>query len=356
MGDVQASETTQEITDAAARGAELVRQILTFSRRSERRLTPIRLEIVMAQSPRMLRAALPAAIEISSDLRDPGGTCMADATQIQQLLTNLATNAWHAMEARGGTLSVHLCPVEIDADTARKVPDLRAGPYARIRVSDTGEGMDEETLAHIFEPFFTTKPAGRGTGLGLSAVYGIVHHHGGAIHVLSRPGQGATFEIVLPTIAAQTVVPVAKPARTRPGSGERILAVDDEPALVRVMVRRLTLLGYSARGTSSPEEVPALLAQEDFDLVITDFNMPKMNGVELARRLHALRPDLPILVMSGYTAPVDPSHASARCSRSRSRRTRSRRRSASRSSGRPRILPGVDSSRPGEAGTCREHE
>ena len=170
---------------------------------------------------------------------------------------------------------------QIDADTARKVPDLRAGPYARIRVSDTGEGMDEETLAHIFEPFFTTKPAGRGTGLGLSAVYGIVHHHGGAIHVLSRPGQGATFEIVLPTIAAQTVVPVAKPARTRPGSGERILAVDDEPALVRVMVRRLTLLGYSARGTSSPEEVPALLAQEDFDLVITDFNMPKMNGVEL---------------------------------------------------------------------------
>ena len=126
---------------------------------------------------------------------------------------------------------------------------------------------------------------------------------------MSRPGQGATFEIVLPTIAAQTVVPVAKPARTRPGSGERILAVDDEPALVRVMVRRLTLLGYSARGTSSPEEVPALLAQEDFDLVITDFNMPKMNGVELARRLHALRPDLPILVMSGYTAPVDPYQA-----------------------------------------------
>jgi PAS domain S-box-containing protein len=297
----QVTEAAREITAAAARGAELVRQILTFSRRSERRLAPVRLGSVLKQSLRMLRAALPASIEIRSVLPETGPMTMADPTQIQQVITNLATNAWHAMEAGGGTLSVELSHVHLDAAGAQ--PDLKEGLHARIRVSDDGEGIDEETLRHIFEPFFTTKPPGKGTGLGLSVVYGIVRDHGGAIRVTSRRGHGTTFEILLPSVPEQSVSPTAPGRGARPGTGQRVLVVDDEPALVQGMSRLLGLFGYAVHGTSRPEEALALCAAERFDLAILDFNMPGLNGVELARRLHAAFPRLPILLMSGYFAP-----------------------------------------------------
>ena len=302
---VQLKETAREITGAARRGGELVRQILTFSRRSEQRLSPIRLGPVIHQSLRMLRAALPASIEIRAEIAESGPPSLADATQIQQVVTNLATNAWHAMEVCGGTLSVGLSYVRVDAEAARAAPGLREGLHARLRVSDTGCGMDEPTLAHIFDPFFTTKPPGKGTGLGLSVVYGIVHGHGGAIRVTSAPGRGTTFEVDLPTADELHAAPCPTATTPRRGAGEPVLVVDDEPPVVLVLCKLLRLLGYAARGTSDTDEALALLGREPFALLLVDFNMPVLNGVELAGRAHALRPDLPILMMSGYTPPVD---------------------------------------------------
>ncbi len=230
---------------------------------------------------------------------------LADATQIHQVLMNLCTNAFFAMSENGGMLEVNLDVVEFDDELARPHPKLALGPYVRLTVSDSGHGMDPETRDRIFEPFFTTKGVGKGTGLGLSVVHGIVVNHGGQITVYSEPGLGTTFHVYLPR--SEAPAEERKAARVHPEvvitGSEQVLVVDDDEEVARMAEQMLKRLGYRVTAfTNSAEARDTFLAHpERFDIVITDQTMPQLTGVELAKELLAARPDLPIILISGFS-------------------------------------------------------
>jgi PAS domain S-box-containing protein len=301
-GNAESQENVEEILKAADRAKDLVRQILTFSRQHEHNPQVVKLDIVVKEAFKFLRASLPAQIKIEMNLDVAAPPVLADATQIYQVIMNLATNALHAMEGRPGRLNVNLEPFLPDAAFIASHPELKPVEYARLSVADTGHGMDPETMQHIFEPFFTTKPVGKGTGLGLSVVLGIVQSHGGLITMESQVGRGTTFFLYFPghhQAAAPTGVATDAPPE---GHGQSILVVDDEPALTTVLQQMLARLKYrvaiSNLGSDAIDRCSANPAQ--FDLVITDLTMPEMNGLEVARQLHTFRPDLPVILMSGY--------------------------------------------------------
>jgi PAS domain S-box-containing protein len=300
--DNPAWQHLQEVLAASRRARDLVRQILLFSRQREQERKPVALHSTFREVMRLMRASLPATIEIRLDI-DPGsGVVLADVTQMHQLLMNLCTNAEHAMRERGGTLEVQVKAVDVDPPLAEKHPPLTPGRYVRLMVRDTGRGMDTSVKDRIFDPFFTTKPAGEGTGLGLAVVHGIVVSHGGAIAVDSAPGRGAQFEVYLPQCQGGSPgeVSVDPPIRT---GRERILFVDDEISITDLWEKILTSLGYKVAGyLSSIEALNAFRAAPDsFDLVITDQTMPQMTGGALAKELLAIRPDLPIILCTGYS-------------------------------------------------------
>jgi len=291
------------VLQATRRAADLVRQILTFSRQQPLERRPIQLRPVVEETIELLRATLPSTIEIDTSLAKDTPTVLADATQIHQILMNLGTNAWHAMKDGTGRLQVALEPWVIDA--AHPAPDLRlrAGFYARVTFRDTGCGMSPATLQRIFEPFFTTKPLGVGTGLGLAVVHGIMDTHDGAITVDSEPGKGTSFHLYFPADAGVAIPPPPKEIPVPRGHGERVLVVDDEEVIANLLQKSLTALGYEAEFfTNSSAALASVRADPPrFALVLTDQTMPGMTGLVFANQLRQIRPGLPVIMMSGYT-------------------------------------------------------
>ncbi len=302
-----AQESVEEILKAATRAKELVQQILTFSRQREHKRQIIRLDTVVKEAMKFLRASLPADITTEIKIAPDAPAVLADATQIYQVTMNLATNALHAMEDRTGKITVALDSIQPDEKLRQAHPELQAIPYTRLTVADTGHGMDAKTLARIFEPFFTTKPAGKGTGLGLAVVHGIVKSHDGVITVESEPGQGTTFRIYFPAQNLQAALTDAAAEKNIHGRGQKILLVDDEPALTASLSRLLERQNYQVVTHNHAAEAVALFRENPawFDLVITDLSMPGMNGLEVARQIHALRPEMPVIVMSGFASELN---------------------------------------------------
>jgi len=291
----------EQIRRAALRARDLVRQILSFSRRAEQQLAALQLAPLIREALALLRASLPSTIEIRSNL-EPDVAVVGDASQLQQVVMNLSTNAFHAMRERGGVLDVRLETVAPDGVLAAAHPALAAaGRVVRLTVRDTGRGMDAATLERLFEPFFTTKPPGEGTGLGMAIVHGIVTAHGGAITVESTPGVGTTFEIFLPARGAVQAAAAAAPAAATRGEG-RVLVVDDEVMIVNLTARVLARRGYDVTTATTPAAALDMVSSgaRPFDLLITDQTMPGMTGLALAERVHALHPALPIILMTGY--------------------------------------------------------
>lgn len=292
---------------SAVRAADLVRQILAFSRQESALRRAIDLRPVVAEALRLLRATLPALIEIRSEFAPRLPHVVADPTQIHQIIMNLGVNAAQAIGARSGRIQVRLDPILVSLDSTRRSVALTPGRYLQMQVADDGCGMDEATLERVYDPFFTTKPAGQGAGLGLSVVHGIVRAHEGAISVESAPGAGTTFSLYFPAAptAAAADSETAPPASR--GRGQRILYVDDEDALVFLAERALQRLGYNVTGHVDPKAaLEAFRTQPtDFDFVVTDLSMPGMSGADLAGELLRIRPDIPIVLASGYVRPED---------------------------------------------------
>ncbi|HEY7489985.1 MAG TPA: response regulator [Candidatus Tectomicrobia bacterium] len=300
--DSDVSHYLQEVHKAGQRAKILVQQILTFSRRTEQTRTPVRLSHLVEEALALLRASLPSTIAMRHQISQDAGTVLADPTQLQQVLLNLGANAEYAMRQTGGLLEIRLEPVEVDEPMLAQHPELQAGPYVCITVTDTGHGMTPDVVERIFEPFFTTKGPGEGTGMGLALVHGIVASHGGVVTVASVVGQGTTFTVYLPRTDA-SVPDEAAQEGTLPTGVERVLFVDDEESLVGLGQEILGLLGYDVVVcTGSVEALEVFrMAPQSFDLVITDQTMPYMTGEELARELRRLRADIPIILCTGFS-------------------------------------------------------
>jgi PAS domain S-box-containing protein len=296
-----------EMDKACNRAADLVRQILTFGRQQEQSRQLITLQPAVQEALQLLRATIPAGIEIQTHLPEKLPTVMADSSQVHQIVLNLGINAAHAVENQKGRITFGLEPVEVNAELAAAAPELHVGRYVRLRVEDTGIGMDRATLERIFEPFFTTKAAGRGTGLGLAVVRGIVKNHDGAITVWSEPGQGARFDVYFPVVDGEVTGKHQQVVEALQGNGERVLFLDDEEPLVRLASRMLDRLGYRVDAyTRASEALEAFRSQPGrFDLVLTDLSMPGASGIDFARSVLELRPDIPVILTTGYIDPDD---------------------------------------------------
>lgn len=295
----------QEALQAAHRAKDLVKQILMFSRQSGEERAPLLLHVVVREALKLLRASLPATIEIIDVVDVHSGAVMANAAQMHQIVMNYCTNAAQAMPDRRGRIEVRLTDVTVDERFALSHPKLQPGPYLKLSVADTGHGMAPQVVTRIFDPFYTTKGPGEGTGMGLAVVHGIVSSHGGAVLVESKSGAGSTFHTYLPRIT-DTVEENAAPDESLPGGDERILFVDDEESVVHFGESFLPRLGYHAVFCQNAREAIKTFEQDPgaFDLVITDQVMPKMTGLELAEILHAARPELPIILFTGFSEHV----------------------------------------------------
>ena len=285
---------------AALRARDLVQQILTFSRKLESEIKPVRIQPIIKEGIKLLRSSIPTNIEIRDHIDPDCGPINADPTKIHQVIINLATNAFHAMEESGGKLTVNLERIRIsEKDPA--LAKLLPGEYALLSVTDTGIGIKKEDLDKIFDPYYTTKETGKGTGLGLSVVHGIVEEFGGHIRINSEPGRGTRVDIFLPLVEADDERQITVQEVT-PGGTEHILLVDDEAPVIRMEAEMLSRLGYRVTTrTSSIEAFEAFKANPGrFDLVLTDMAMPNMTGVQLAQRIKAVREAIPIVICTGY--------------------------------------------------------
>ncbi len=298
----QAHPMMQKVLTAGMRAKDLVQQILAFSRQSDLERRPMRLGPLLKETIKLARASLPATIEIRQSIGAEKDLVLANPTQVHQVMMNLFANAGHAMRANGGVLEVTLENEIVEDGRALGVPDIRAGHFAKLIVSDTGHGMDESTVQQIFNPFFTTKERGEGTGLGLSIVHGIIKSYDGAITVKSQPGQGTSFTIWIPLLEAEAK-DLAAEAAPLPLGHERILFVDDEPFIIEISSQILERLGYRVSTRTDPLEALEMFKRDpgQYDLVITDMTMPKMTGDRLAIELLRMRPEIPILLCTGFS-------------------------------------------------------
>jgi PAS domain S-box-containing protein len=294
----------EEIGKASRRAKDLVQQILAFGRRQSLERKATSLALVVVETARLIRATLPMGLSLDVNCEGNTPAVLADATQVKQILLNLCGNAIHAIQDQGhpGIVEITLrAHVQIESGTQTHLP---LGRYACLTVRDTGPGMDEATRSHIFEPFFTTKPVGKGTGLGLSVVHGIVQAHEAHIEVESIIGKGSTFRIYFPAIdvPAEPVEAPKSSATPVQGVGKHVLYVDDEEAIIFLMKRLLERQGFRVSGYTDPREAIAAVRANpgQFDLAVTDFNMPGMSGLEVARALRDIRSDLPVVLASGY--------------------------------------------------------
>jgi PAS domain S-box-containing protein len=297
-----------EIIRAGKRAAELVKQILTFSQRSKSNFSPQRIQPIIREVLTLLRATIPTSIELRQEIDNDCAFVLADGTQIHQVLMNLCTNAFQSMEETGGTITVKLQEVHLSKNDCTDIKDFTPGKYLYLEVSDNGPGIEKDTLQHIFDPYFTTKQQGKGSGLGLSVVYGIIKDHGGSIRVESNIDHGSTFKVILPVIDGyenESCVDAAKQNQF-PVGNERILFIDDEEAIAMLGQTILETLGYIVRYET--DSVAALAAFREnphsFDLVITDQTMPNLTGSELSKELMKIRPDIPIILCTGYSSTI----------------------------------------------------
>ena len=290
-----------ELLKAAARGKQLIERILIFSRRQPAERRPLEMGPTVEEAAKLLRATLPPAIEVRLQVDPHAARVLGDATSIHQVLMNLGTNAAHAMRG-GGVLEIAVVPQYLRDSVVRTHAGLHEGWYAVLSVRDSGAGMDPAVKARAFEPFFTTKPKGSGTGLGLSMVHSIVTAHEGAVDIQSEPGHGTTVRCFFPALGELAGEAEALAREVPQGHGERVLLVEDEPSLAAMGKRRLDALGYRATVETDPERALATFraAPGDFDLVLTDYLMPGMVGLDVARAVHDLRPDLPIVLLTGF--------------------------------------------------------
>jgi len=294
-----------QVLKACDRARNLVGQILAFSRKAEREIRPVDVRSIVKEALKFLRATLSSTIKIRQKIAPGTHAVLADPTQIHQVLINLCTNAAHAMREKGGVLQVDLENIDVRPGSRAFPSDLPSGPYLKLTISDTGTGIDHPILHRIFDPFFTTKRPGEGTGLGLSVVYGIVKECGGTVTVSSEPGAGSVFSVCLPALV-DGVEAALEPVEPVPTGSERILFVDDERVLVELARTMLTALGYTVTATCDSIKAFEIFKNraDEFDLIITDLTMPRLTGVELARAILAMRPEIPVILCTGYTEMV----------------------------------------------------
>jgi PAS domain S-box-containing protein len=301
-----------EVLNGAKRARDLVKQILAFSRQSDHDMKPMKVHLVLKEALQLIKSSLPSTIKITQNIQSDCGLVFADPTQIHQIVMNLCTNAYHAMEETGGKLTVNLKEVELTAEDL-KDQAMVPGPHVCLTVADTGPGMEQSVIDRIFDPYFTTKEKGKGTGLGLAVVDGIVKSHGGHISVYSEPGKGTEFKVFLPVIKTkeeehqvETDTPIQK-------GNERILLVDDQDMVAQMEKQMLERLGYHVTvRTSSTDALEAFRTQPDkFDVVITDMTMPNMTGDKLAAELIKIRPAIPIILCTGFSEMMSKEKAAA---------------------------------------------
>ena len=301
-----------QVLQAGNRAKDLVKQILAFSRQAETRRIPLRPAALIKESVKLLRSSIPSTIDIRQDIDPDVDLVLADPTQIHQIIINLCTNAYHAMEETGGTLFLSLKNRALTGQDLMTVSHLQPGDFVQLSVRDTGHGIAPEIYEKIFEPYFTTKETGKGTGMGLAIVHGIVESCGGFITCMSEIGAGTVFEVYLPAVFEESAPEVREVDVSLVGT-ERILFVDDEEMLARMGQTMLERLGYKVEvRTSSLEALATFQNQpEAFDLVITDQTMPGMTGVDMARRMLQIHPGIPIILCTGYSSLVSVEKARA---------------------------------------------
>jgi PAS domain S-box-containing protein len=309
--DEVAAECLDEVYQSAARARDLVGQILAFSRQRKETYRPIIIEPIVKEVLKLLRATIPTTIAIHQDINSQG-LVIGDSTEIHQILMNLCTNAKHAMETGGGELRVLLHDLTLSKENVSIHPDLQAGHYVHLQVSDNGCGMEPKVMEKIFEPYFTTKEKDKGTGLGLSVVHGIVHNHGGVIMVKSEPGLGTTFDIYLPRTVTQKKTRFEVDPGIERGS-EHVLVVDDEPQVLKLHARLLESLGYHVTTRVNSLEAFQLFERkkETFDLLLTDMTMPNMTGDVLAQKCISIKPDFPVILATGFSERMTEEKAKA---------------------------------------------
>ncbi len=304
--DSVAHKNLEEILKAAHRAKNLVQQILTFSRQSDQERKPIKVQNIITETLRLLRASIPASIEIIHKIQDDCGHIMGDPTQIHQVIMNLCTNAYQAMQDKGGKLEVILTEIDVGYEEMIDKVGMQPGKHLRLLVKDEGCGMEASVLDRIFEPYYTTKEQGKGTGLGLSVIHGIVKNHRGDITVKSTPGKGTIFQVYLPLI--EDVDPDVEFESTDGAikGEERILLVDDEEQIVAMEQQMLENLGYRVTARTDSAEALKVFAEhpQNFDLVITDMTMPHMTGDQLAQKMLDIEPNIPVILCTGFNQGI----------------------------------------------------
>jgi signal transduction histidine kinase/ActR/RegA family two-component response regulator len=311
--DCQPRKNLEEVLKAANRAKELVQQILTFSRQNGQERKPLKVQILIKEALKLLRATIPSSIEIHSSIDEDCGPVKGDPTQIHQVIMNLCTNAYHALQETGGKLEVSLKKAYVSYEQSLEMVGMKVGRHLELTVKDNGHGMDPQVLERIFEPYYTTKEQGKGTGLGLSVIHGIIKNHGGDISVSSQPGVSSTFSVYLPVIDdIEVEIEPVKTASATNGN-ERILLIDDEEQIINLERRILENLGYKVTPkTDSEEALEEFSARPDrFDLVITDMTMPKITGDRLARRLMDINPQIPVILCTGFNEAISEEKALA---------------------------------------------
>ncbi len=297
-------ESLDEILKLCNRASDVVKQILTFSRNENNDLKSLQPHLTIEKSIKVLQKEFPSNIEIKLNIDENSGTIMADSTQLYQVGLSLCLNAAHAMEENGGRLKIGLEPVVLDIEDVKQNSCLKPGAYMKLTVSDNGTGIDPKIIDRIFDPFFTTKGVGKGSGMGLAVVHGIVKSYGGAISVSSKPGEGTTFTVFLPKVAEKTEE--QKSYDVMPAGTESILLVDDEEHLAFPMKIILERLGYTVTAMTNSLKTLELFKKDPqkYDLIISDLTMPHLPGDKLASEIMAIRPDIPVIIISGHTDAV----------------------------------------------------
>lgn len=302
----QARQNLEEVLKATNRAKELVQQILTFSRQNGQERKPLKVQSLIKEALKLLRATIPSSIEINSSVDEECGPIIGDPTQIHQVVMNLCTNAYHALPETGGKIEVCLKEINLSYEQSLQRVGMKVGRHLELTVKDNGHGMAPQVMERIFEPYYTTKEQGKGTGLGLSVIHGIIKNHGGDISVYSQPGKGATFSAILPVIDdIEVEIEPVKTAGATNGN-ERILLIDDEEQIIDLERRILEGLGYKVTPkTDSEEALAEFRARPDrFDLVVTDMTMPKITGDRLARRLMDINPQIPVILCTGFNEAI----------------------------------------------------
>jgi nitrogen-specific signal transduction histidine kinase/ActR/RegA family two-component response regulator len=307
-----ACEFLKEIRTASVRAKTMVSQLLAFSRKADEENMPLNMAPIIKESIKLLRSATPTSVEFKQHISEDSCNVMGDATQINQIMMNLVTNAADAMSEKGGLLEVTLDKIILQKEKACFDWVLSPGPYIRLRMRDTGEGIKPEIMNRIFDPYYTTKEAGKGTGMGLSIIHGIVKRHSGGIRVESALGKGTLFEIYFPALVKTVEEEKAPNGEIKTGS-ERILFVDDEESMVNLNRQRLERLGYQVKSTTKPvEALEWFKADPDqFDVIVTDMTMPRLTGDRLAAEVLKIRPHMPVIICSGYSERMSEKKAAA---------------------------------------------